>query len=86
MHLYVIQTENRDGLQAYLQQHGVGSGIHYPQAVHQQPAYMSRLRGSDQLAVTESLVPRILSLPMYPQLPFEDVERVCDLLLAWNGR
>jgi len=86
MHLYVIQTENRDGLQAYLQQDGVGSGIHYPQAVHQQPAYMSRLRGSDQLAVTESLVPRILSLPMYPQLPFEDVERVCDLLLAWNGR
>lgn len=83
-HLYVIQTNNRENLGAFLRQNGVGCGVHYPQAVHQQPAYRNRLRGADTLPVTEALVPRILSLPMYPQLPLEDVKRVCDLLLFWH--
>lgn len=86
MHLYVIQTDKRTDLQSYLSEHGVGTGVHYPLAVHQQPAYLGRLRGSSRLAVTDSLVPRILSLPMYPQLPLEDVERVCDLLVAWDRK
>lgn len=81
-HLYVIQTDNREDLSAFLHQNGVGCGVHYPQAVHQQPAYHNRLKGSDHLPITEELVPRILSLPMYPQLPLDDVERVCDLLLS----
>jgi len=86
MHLYVIQTEKRDDLQAYLRSNGVGSAVHYPQAVHQQPAYRGRLRGSDQLPVTERLVPKILSLPMFPQLKKEDVEHVCKLLLDWESK
>lgn len=86
LHLYVIQTENRDELQDYLKQNGVGTGIHYPQAIHQQSAYLGRLRGSDRLAVTEALVARILSLPMYPQLPREDIELVCDLLIEWDQK
>lgn len=86
MHLYVIQTDKRTELQTYLSDNGVGTGVHYPQAVHQQPAYLGRLQGSDRLAVTESLVPRILSLPMYPQLPRNDVERVCELLVAWDRK
>lgn len=80
-HLYVIQTDNRANLITYLHQNGVGCGVHYPQAVHQQPAYRNRLKGANNLPVTEALIPRILSLPMYPQLPLEDVKKVCQLLL-----
>jgi len=42
------------------------------------------LPGCDRLPVTESLTPRILSLPIYPQLAREDVEWVCELLLEWE--
>lgn len=84
-HQYVIQTDNRDNLSTFLRQNGVGCGVHYPQAVHQQPAYIKRLKGAEDLPITEQLVPRILSLPMYPQLPLEDVNRVCELLLTWHG-
>lgn len=83
-HQYVIQVENRDELAEFLQQNGVSIGIHYPQAVHQQPAYRNRLLGADRLPITEALVPRILSLPMYPQLPLEHVNRVCELLHLWQ--
>src|SRR5438309_6941897 len=37
-HMYVIRTDRRDVLAAYLQNKGIGTGIHYPVANHQQPA------------------------------------------------
>src|SRR5206468_9526725 len=36
-HMYVIQTERRDELVRHLQSKGIGTGIHYPVANHQQP-------------------------------------------------
>ncbi|MFA5612465.1 MAG: DegT/DnrJ/EryC1/StrS family aminotransferase [Anaerolineaceae bacterium] len=83
-HLYVIQTDNREDLLTFLRENGVGCNVHYPLAIHQQPAYLNRLKGSEHLPVTEELVTRILSLPVYPQLPLDDVKRVCELLLSWS--
>src|SRR5437773_6239662 len=37
-HMYVIRTNQRDALAHYLQSKGIGTGIHYPVANHQQPA------------------------------------------------
>ena len=38
-HLYVIEVENRDRVQAALTQRGIATGIHYPIPIHLQPAY-----------------------------------------------
>jgi len=84
MHLFVIEHTQRDELRAFLEAGGIGTAIHYPQAVHQQPAYLGRLAGSDALPQTERLIPDILSLPMYPELREDQVQRVCDRLLAWH--
>lgn len=80
-HLYVVQSSDRERLREELRKEGIGSGIHYPLAVHQQAAYRNRLRGCDALPVTENLVPKILSLPMYPQLTDEQVHYVCKAVL-----
>lgn len=91
-HLFVIEhafppketgTMLRDALKQHLFLAGVGTGIHYPQAIHQQPAYYQRLKGWDKLPVTEQLVGRILSLPMYPELQPEQVHKVCDEIKKW---
>lgn len=82
-HLFVIEHALRDALKVHLFEAGVGTGIHYPQAIHQQPAYQRKLRGWDRLPVTEQLVVRILSLPMYPELQPEQVSRVCDEIKKW---
>lgn len=84
MHLYVIQTEKREELENYLKQNDVGTAVHYPQPVHQQPAYLGRLHRADRLPVTEMLAPKILSLPIFPQMSLADVNRVCDLLMEWD--
>src|SRR5580704_422885 len=60
-----------------LQAAGIGSGIHYPVPVHQQPAYSGRLAcGPSGLGVTERAATQILSLPIYPQISDEAVDRV----------
>ncbi len=79
-HLYVVETDHREGLQAYLRDNGVATAIHYPQAVHQQPAYNQKIKGFNDLPVTNSLVPEILSLPMYPELSKDKQEHVIEMI------
>ena len=76
-HQYAIRLAKRDQLRDRLRAAGIGTGIHYPAPVHTQPAYRDRLTsGPSGLGVTERAAPQILSLPMYPQLSDEAVERV----------
>jgi dTDP-4-amino-4,6-dideoxygalactose transaminase len=76
-HQYVVRLAERDALRWRLRDAGIGAGIHYPVPVHQQPAYAGRLAaGPSGLGLTERAAPQILSLPVYPQLADEAVERV----------
>ena len=67
-HLYVIQTNHRDALKLYLKEKGIDTMIHYPVPIHGQPAYGPPLDpdSASKLTVTNSVVSRILSLPLYP--------------------
>lgn len=85
MHLYVVESLDRVALQAHLKARGVASAFHYPQAIHQQPAYLGRIMGGDRLPHTESLYHRLLSLPMYPELSEAQVETVCQALSTWEA-
>jgi perosamine synthetase len=84
-HMYVIQTERRDDLAKYLQGRGIGTGVHYPVANHQQPAVTNIYRDRPTLPKTEAAVDRILSLPIYGELPLEDVDLVCDVIADFFG-
>ena len=79
-HLYVIQTDKRDSLMTHLKEHGVGCGIHYPVPVHLQKAFNGISRTGGSLKATENLKERILSLPLYPELPGEKIEEVINLI------
>lgn len=86
MHLYVVETGNRTALEAYLKQEGIATARHYPLAIHQQPAYKNRCRGSDKLPCTERLYERMLTLPLFPELSAGQVDSVCRALKAWVKR
>lgn len=79
-HLYVIETEDRDGLAKYLNEKGISTGIHYPVPVHKQPCMEA---GNLSLPVTEACVDRILSLPMHPQLTDMQIEYVAEKVTGW---
>jgi aminotransferase EvaB len=73
---YVIRTERRDELKKHLQEHGVGSTIHYPEPDYDYRGNSEGIR----LAVTEKACHEVLSLPCYPELNPWEVERVCELI------
>ena len=79
-HLYVILTPpgSRDAIQRTLGERGVATGIHYPIPIHQQPAMQGAIHASTDLPITEALAPRILSLPMYPELEEAQIQYVAD--------
>ena len=60
-----------------LRDRGVGTAVHYPFPVHLQDAYRGSVAlAPDGLPVTEAIMPRILSLPMYPELSEADAVAV----------
>lgn len=82
-HLFVIQTEQREELQAHLKANGVETGIHYPIPLHLQPAYQMLGYKKGELPIAERIADTGLSLPMYPQLPLEDVDYVADVVCSY---
>lgn len=81
-HLFVIRTDARDALKQYLDQCGVETAIHYPIACHLQQAYRETYRDV-RLPVAESMVQRVLSLPLSPVMRDEEVNAVVTAINAW---
>lgn len=84
-HLYVIQTDDREGLMEHLKKAGIGSGIHYPIPLHLQKAYEGLNYRKGEFPVTERAAERIVSLPMFPQLTKEQQKRVADEVSRFLG-
>ena len=67
-HLYVVRSDRRDGLRAYLAEQGINTGLHYPVPVHRQPAYAELGYAAGDFPITEEACATLLSLPMYAEL------------------
>ena len=77
-HLYVVRTRTREKLQKHLNSQGIQTGIHYPIPIHLQQAYGELGLGRGAFPVTEKLADEILSLPMFPELSSQQIERVLE--------
>ena len=80
-HLYVVQVEDRDQLQADLSAEGIGTGIHYPIPLHLLKAYESLGFRAGDFPVAEHVASHVLSLPMFPGLGPEGQQRVAACVL-----
>jgi len=81
-HLYVVRTQQRDAVMKALVDRHIPAALHYPAAVHQQPAYEHVRQASLPLPHTEALVREILSLPLHPYLPDAAIEHTLEALTA----
>lgn len=79
-HQYTIKVvdHDRDSFAAALSKHGVGSGVYYPIPNHRLPSY----RLSLDLPVTEEVAKQCLSLPVYPSLGQDDLDRIVTAVNA----
>ncbi len=85
-HLYVIRTQDRDRLQSYLREHGIGTLIHYPIPVHLQEAYADLDIPHGTFPAAEGCAGEILSLPMFPELGAVQIEEICSCIHEFHRR
>jgi dTDP-4-amino-4,6-dideoxygalactose transaminase len=77
-HLYVIRTARRDELKAHLAQVGIATVLNYPKALPFYPAYAYLGHVPDDFPVAFRNQSRILSLPIYPEMWRQMIQRVSD--------
>jgi dTDP-4-amino-4,6-dideoxygalactose transaminase len=82
-HLYVVRTQDREGLMEHLKVAGIGTGIHYPIPLHLQKAYASLGYANGTFPVSEAAAAQIVSFPMFPQMTSEQQSRVAREVLAF---
>lgn len=76
-HLFVVRSVERQHVQDALAGRDIGTMIHYPIPPHRQPAYAELALAEGSLPVAEAIHREVLSLPIFPQLQDEQVDRVC---------
>jgi dTDP-4-amino-4,6-dideoxygalactose transaminase len=79
-HLYVVRVPERERVRAYLDQHGIATGLHYPIPLHLQPGFADLDLGPGLFPHTEQAAEQIVSLPMFPHLSREQVAYVAARL------
>ena len=78
-HLYPVRTPERDAVAARLAEHGVATGVHYAPALHHQPPFADAFR-PDAFPAAAAWAAEELSLPMFPGLELDEIERVAEAL------
>lgn len=90
-HQYVIRVEseyplNRDELAENLDDEGIGTAVHYPEPIVEQPVYRDKGYSSDCCPVAKKAAGRVLSLPVHPSVEEENIDFICDRLEKGVGR
>jgi len=80
--LYTVRVPKRDAVRQALTDAQIGTSQCYPQGLHLQDVYKHLGYKPGSLPVCEQACAETLSLPVYPGMPREHIERVCDVFLA----
>lgn len=79
---YTLQVDDRDHVFQSLRQNGVGCMIYYPLPIHLQAAYAHLGHQAGDFPVAEACAQRVLSLPMFPELTYQQQVNVAEAVKA----
>jgi dTDP-4-amino-4,6-dideoxygalactose transaminase len=85
-HLYVILVDDREGLQQFLTEKGISTGLHYPVPLHLQKAYAHFGYKKGDFPVAEQAADRLLSLPMFPELTNQQIDYVVESIKQYLSK
>ena len=79
-HVFVIRCRQRDALEAYLAEHGVGTVKHYPIPMHLQACYADLGYQKGDFPIAEEISDTVISLPMFYGMTDEQIQYVIDVI------
>ena len=77
-HIFVISHPERNRLQDFLKEQGIGTLIHYPVPPHLSEAYEELGYQVGDFPITEKMANTFLSIPISPHLSMDDAEHVIE--------
>lgn len=83
-HIFSIRCKQRDALEQYLREAGIGTNKHYPLPIHMQPAYADLNIPIGKLSLAEEISATQLSLPMYYGMTEDEITYVVDCLNSFR--
>lgn len=84
-HLFSIEVEDRDRVLVGMREAGFGAAAHYPTPIHLQPAWQGLGYAKGSLPHTEAAAARCLSLPLFPGIEDEEIDRVVEAIAEILG-
>lgn len=75
---YTLAPENRTQFQSALTELGIPTSVHYPKPMHLQPALKGTVELRHSLKWSEWAADRVISLPLYADMPSEHVDQVIE--------
>ena len=79
-HLFAVRCQQRDALEQFLADRGIGTNKHYPIPMHMQDCYKDLGIEEGQLPIAEEISATELSLPMYYGMTEEEIDYVIDVI------
>jgi len=79
-HIYGIRSIERDALEKYLNDKGIGTNKHYPIPIHLQECYKELGISQGKLPIAEEISATELSLPLYYGMTDQEVQYVIDAI------
>ncbi|MGH7175847.1 MAG: DegT/DnrJ/EryC1/StrS family aminotransferase [Tepidisphaeraceae bacterium] len=78
---YVIRVPDRDAVKDKLAKSGIGTAVYYPLGLHEQQCFKHLNYNPGDLPETERACREVLALPVYPELPQEQLHYVARELI-----
>jgi len=85
-HQYTVRVPRRDELQKFLSERNIGNAVHYPVPLHLQPIYAKLGHHRGTFPHAERAAEEVVSLPMFPELRPEQVQRVAQTIVEFYSR
>lgn len=85
-HMYILQSEERESIVAYLKEKGIATGIYYPVPLHLQKVYKNLGYKEGDLPNAEYLSKRTFAIPMYAELTFDQKQYITEVINNYSGR
>lgn len=82
---YTLRVQQRDALQKYLSEAGIGSAIYYPLCMHEQKCFSHLGYTAGDFPIAEQAATEVLSIPIYPELSEEQLGHVVETIKAFYG-
>ncbi len=82
---YVVRVKNRDEVKKKLTEKGIGSAIYYPLSLHLQTCFAYLGGKAGDFPESEKACAEVLALPIYPELPEEQVKFAATTLREIAG-